>query len=98
MGVVHRVGEGIGELPSGCSGRFEQIGRNLHLEFDGEDTEPIQVPDTGSWQPLQVITKECLHLNEGTQTMKIVMHSQGPSQSVADYLKFEKRVTSEAET
>lgn len=70
-----------------------KLGGTFHLEFDGQDvTGPIQVPDTGSWQKLQVITKVDLHLNEGTQTMKIVMDSQGPSQSVADidYLKFEK--------
>jgi hypothetical protein len=71
-----------------------KLGGVFHLEFDGEDvTGPIQVPDTGSWQQLQVITKDNLRLKGGTQTMRIVMDSEGPSQSVADidYLNFEKQ-------
>jgi Carbohydrate binding module (family 6) len=71
-----------------------KLGGVFHLEFDGEDvTGPIQVPDTGSWQKLEVITKDNLQLKEGTQAMRIVMDSEGPSQSVADidYLKFEKQ-------
>ena len=71
-----------------------KLGGTFHLEFDGHDvTGPIQVPDTGGWQTLQVITKGDLPLNEGTQIMRLVMDSEGPSQSVADidYLKFEKQ-------
>jgi hypothetical protein len=71
-----------------------KLGGVFHLEFDGEDvTGPIQVPDTGSWQKLEVISKDNLQLQGGTQTMRIVMDSEGPSQSVADidYLKFERQ-------
>ena len=71
-----------------------KLGGTFHIEFDGKDvTGPIQVPDTGGWQTLQVITKDVVQLNEGTQIMRLVMDSEGPSQSVADidYLKFEKQ-------
>jgi hypothetical protein len=57
----------------------------FHLEFNGIDrTGPIDVPDTGSWQKLEVIRVERVELRAGRQTMKVVMDRKGPSGSIAD--------------
>jgi hypothetical protein len=60
-------------------------GGSFHLEFDGEDvTGPIDVPDTGGWQKLKMITKKNVHLQAGTYVMKMVMDTEGKSGFVAD--------------
>ena len=57
----------------------------FHLEFDGRDaTGPISIPDTGSWQQLQLIHATGVQLQAGIQTMRAVMDSQGPSGSIGD--------------
>ncbi len=62
-----------------------KLGGKFHLEFDGKDvTGPIQVPDTGGWQKLKLITKDGVQLEKGRFTMKVVMDSEGPSGSIGD--------------
>jgi len=57
----------------------------FHLEFNGEDkTGPIDVPNTGSWQKLETISKNGIQLDKGQQMMRVVMDSEGETQSVAD--------------
>jgi len=63
----------------------EKEGGTFHLEFNGMDrTGPIQVPDTGSWQKLQLITKRGVKLERGVQVMKMVMDREGASTSIGD--------------
>lgn len=60
-------------------------GGTFHLEFNGKDvTGPIEVPDTGGWQKLQMIKKEGVRLEAGTFAMKAVMDTEGPSGSIGD--------------
>jgi len=57
----------------------------FHFEVDGKDISgPIQVPDTGGWGTLKTIEHSGLQLNEGVQTIKVVMDEQGPSGSIGD--------------
>ncbi|GMW03458.1 MAG: hypothetical protein AMXMBFR84_45920 [Candidatus Hydrogenedentota bacterium] len=66
-------------------------GGQFHLEVGGKDvTGPIDVPDTGGWNKLQMIRAENVVLRKGTYVMKAVMDQQGPSGSIADidYMKF----------
>jgi len=68
-------------------------GGTFHLELNDKDiTGPIQVPDTGSWKKLQVITKEGVELPAGNHVLKMVMDTQGKSGFVmdVDYLQFVK--------
>ena len=63
----------------------EKEGGTFHVEFNGVDrTGPIQVPDTGSWQKLQLVTKRGVKLERGVQVMKIVMDRDGASNSIGD--------------
>ena len=56
-----------------------------HIEMNGKDvTGPIDVPDTGGWQHLEMIEAKDVKLEEGTFKMKVVMDSEGPSGSIAD--------------
>ncbi len=60
-------------------------GGTFHLEIDGKDvTGPIQVPDTGSWQQLELLTHKGVALEKGTSVMKVVMDKNGESNSIAD--------------
>jgi len=88
--VVKETGEYTLEIPVAS----DKKGGTFHLEFDGTDvTGPIQVPDTGGWQKLKLITKRGVKLTKGNFTMKMVMDSQGPSGSIGDidYLRFIKK-------
>lgn len=78
---VKEPGEYTLEIPVASN----KLGGKFHLEFDGKDvTGPIQVPDTGGWQKLKLITKEGVPLKKGRFTMKMVMDSEGPSGSIGD--------------
>jgi hypothetical protein len=69
-------------------------GGTFHIEFDGKDiTGPISVPDTGSWQKLELITSKDIKLAYRSRyQMKVSMDTEGPSKSIADidYFKFVK--------
>jgi hypothetical protein len=57
----------------------------FHVEFDGVDvTGPLQVPDTGGWDRLQVIDTSGITLRAGPARMRLVMDADGAVQSVAD--------------
>lgn len=63
----------------------QKEGGTFHVEFNGADrTGPIQVPDTGGWQKLQLLTHRGVKLGPGVQVMKIVMDRDGASQSIGD--------------
>ena len=65
----------------------------FHIEMDGKDvTGPINVPDTGSWQTLKLITHKNVKLKKGVYRMKVLMDSEGDSKSIGDidYFKFVK--------
>jgi len=65
----------------------------FHIEMDGKDvTGPINVPDTGSWQTLKLITHKNVKLDKGKHLMKVIMDSEGDSNSIGDidYFKFVK--------
>lgn len=69
------------EIPVASAGK----GGSFHIELDGADkTGPIEVPDTGSWQKLQVISKDGITLRAGRQSMRVVMDSEGETKSVGD--------------
>ena len=58
----------------------------FHIEFDGKDvTGPVRVPDTGSWQKLELLVKEGVKLEQGTFEMKVVMDKDGESGSIGDF-------------
>jgi hypothetical protein len=58
----------------------------FHIEFNGQDkTGGIQVPNTGSWNTFQTVTKPGVTLNAGQQVMRIAMDSNGPSGAVANF-------------
>jgi Carbohydrate binding module (family 6) len=48
-------------------------------------TGAIQVPDTGGWQNWRTVTKSSVTLAAGTQTVKFVLDTTGPSGSVANF-------------
>ncbi|MDD5687538.1 MAG: discoidin domain-containing protein [Elusimicrobia bacterium] len=53
-------------------------GGTFHIEFDDVDkTGPITVPDTGSWQTWQTLTKTGVSLSEGKHVMKLAMDTNG---------------------
>lgn len=65
----------------------------FHIEMDGKDVSgPINVPDTGSWQTLKLITHKNVKLEKGKHLMKVIMDSEGDSKSIGDidYFKFAK--------
>jgi hypothetical protein len=69
------------EVPVASKGR----GGVFHVEFDGIDvTGPIQVPDTGGWDRLQVIEMKGIKLRAGPARMRVVMDADGVVPSVAD--------------
>lgn len=60
-------------------------GGTFHLELDGKDiTGPIEVPDTGSFQKLEVISKDNIQLKAGKYVMKMVMDTNGDTGWVMD--------------
>jgi hypothetical protein len=69
------------EMPVAIKGK----GGTFHLEFDGVDkTGPIEVPDTGGFDKLKVISKEDVRLEAGVQKMRLMMDSVGVSKNVMD--------------
>ncbi len=65
----------------------------FHIEIDGKNvTGPIQLPDTGGWKTLKVITAKTTKLEKGTRQMKVVMDKDGASGGIGDidYYKFVK--------
>jgi hypothetical protein len=61
-------------------------GGTFHIEVNGVDkTGPIAVPDTGGWQTWRTVTKTGVALASGTQVMKVVLDTIGPSGSVANF-------------
>ena len=61
-----------------------QPGGTLHVEFAGEDrTGPMTVPATGSYQAWTTISRS-ITLAAGTQTMRVVLDSPGPSGGVGN--------------
>lgn len=57
----------------------------FHVEFDGVDvTGPLQVPDTGGWDRLQVIGTSGIKLRAGPARLRLVMDADGAVPSVAD--------------
>lgn len=68
-------------------------GGTFHLEIEGADVSgPIEIPDTGSWQKLETITRDGIRLEKGVYVMKIVMDTDGESGGVGDidYVRFTK--------
>ena len=87
---VAKAGSYTVEIPVASAGK----GGSFHIEFDEVDkTGPIQVPDTGSWQKLQVISKGGITLRAGRQSMRVEMDSEGETKSVGDmdFFKFSMR-------
>ena len=57
----------------------------FHLEINGNDvTGPIRIPDTGSWQQLELIEKEGISLSKGKFTLKLMMDENGESGGIGD--------------
>lgn len=72
----------------------KKSGGVFHIEMNGKDvTGPINVPDTGSWQTLKLITHKNVVLEKGRYQMKVLMDSEGDSNSIGDidYFKFVKQ-------
>ncbi|NNE94347.1 MAG: carbohydrate-binding protein [Verrucomicrobiales bacterium] len=68
-------------------------GGTFRLEFDGKAiTEKITIPDTGSWQKLEMISCKTVPLKKGVYRMKVVMLENGESTGIGDidYFKFVK--------
>ena len=58
----------------------EGAGGRFHIEVGGVDkTGPLTVPDTGGWQSWRTITKTGVALAAGTQMLRLVMDTNGPS-------------------
>lgn len=70
----------------------EKEGGIFHLEFNGKDkTGPIQLPDSSAWTKLKTIKKTGIKLDQGVQTMKLMMDTDGietKSTGDIDVLKF----------
>ena len=63
----------------------KRAGGVFHVEFDGTDaTGPIAVPDTGRWTRLKTVRVAGVRVPKGVSVMKVVMDSDGPSESVGD--------------
>jgi hypothetical protein len=68
-------------------------GGTFHLELDGRAiTDAIDVPNTGSWQQLEIIRTETVPLKRGVQRLKMVMDTNGETNSIGDIdlLRFTK--------
>ena len=63
----------------------------FHLEIDGNDvTGPIEIPDTGGWDKLEMIQAKTIPLEKGRFVMTMKMDSDGESGGIGDidYLEF----------
>jgi hypothetical protein len=68
-------------------------GGRFHLEIAGRDVSgPIEIPDTGSWQKLVMISKQNVELPAGRFVLKLVMDSDGESGGIGDidYMEFRR--------
>jgi Carbohydrate binding module (family 6) len=55
-------------------------GGTFHIEANGVDkTGPLTVPDTGGWQSWRTLTKTGVTLAAGSQILRLVLDSNGPS-------------------
>jgi len=67
-------------------------GGTFHIEVNGVNkTGTMTVPDTAGWQTWKTITKTGVALAAGTQVIRVVMDSNGPSGSVANFNWFAVR-------
>ena len=67
-------------------------GGTFHIEVNGVDKSgTMTVPDTAGWQTWKTITKTGVVLAAGTQVIRVVMDSNGPSGSVANFNWFAVR-------
>ena len=67
-------------------------GGTFHIEVNGVNkTGTLTVPNTGGWQTWQTITKTGVALASGTQVIRVVMESIGPTGSVANFNWFAVR-------
>ena len=68
-------------------------GGTFHLELDGRPiTGAIDVPNTGSWQQLELIRAETVPLQKGVQRLKLALDTEGETNSIGDIdlLRFAK--------
>ena len=66
-------------------------GGTFHLELDGRPiTGTVEIPNTGSWQKLEIIQAETIPLRKGVQLLKIAMDADGETNGIGDidYLRF----------
>ena len=64
----------------------EGDGGTFHIEFGGVDkTGPIAVQNTGGWRVWQTVRAPRIYLDAGLHEMRLVMDSNGPSGSVANF-------------
>ena len=67
-------------------------GGTFHIEVNGVNkTGAITVPNTGGWSTWMTVTKAGIALAAGTQIVKVVMDTIGPSGSVANFNWFAVR-------
>ncbi|PYR33347.1 MAG: hypothetical protein DMF93_25455 [Acidobacteria bacterium] len=67
-------------------------GGTFHIEVNGVNkTGTLTVPNTGGWQTWQTVTKTGVALASGTQVIRVVMESIGPTGSVANFNWFAVR-------
>ena len=61
-------------------------GGTFHVNINGVDrTGPLTVPNTGGWQNWTIVTKTGVSLAAGTQVLRLVMDSAGPSTAVGNF-------------
>jgi len=71
----------------------EKEGGLFHIEMDGRDvTGPLRIPDTGSWQQLELLSHDDIRLEKGRHRMKVVMDENGESGGIGDFdlFRFER--------
>jgi len=74
------------EMPVASKGQ----GGTFRILMNGEDVSgPIRIPDTGSWQKLELIVKEGVKLEKGVHKMKVDMTEGGPGGGIGDIDYFE---------
>lgn len=87
--IVQESGTYLVEFPVAS----RKQGGTFHLEFSGKDvTGPIPIPDTGSWQKLEIIRKDGVQLKAGIHVMKLAMDADGASKGIGDidFIRFVK--------
>ncbi len=61
-------------------------GGTFHIEMNGENvTGPIVVPNTGSWESFQTVSKSGVALSAGQQVLRFSMDSDGTTTWFADF-------------